>query len=71
MAERWYQDSALPDLLGQDWKQVYGNRAEVTTVEEMVQLMKEKYGQASRIWVMDPSMVSEQKLPEYIKRKAS
>lgn len=25
VAERWYQDSALPDLLGLDWKQVYDN----------------------------------------------
>jgi transposase len=36
-----------------------GNRADVTTVEEMVQLMEEKYGQAGRIWVMDRGMVSE------------
>ena len=26
VAERWYQDSALADLLGLDWQQVYDNR---------------------------------------------
>jgi transposase len=36
-----------------------GNTADVTTVEEMVKLMENKYGQAKRIWVMDRGMVSE------------
>ena len=36
-----------------------GNTADVTTVEEMVELMEEKYGQAKRIWVMDRGMISE------------
>lgn len=36
-----------------------GNRADVTTVEDMVELMEEKYGQAKRIWVMDRGMLSE------------
>jgi transposase len=36
-----------------------GNTADVTTVEEMVELMEQKYGQAKRIWVMDRGMVSE------------
>ena len=35
-----------------------GNRSDVTTVEEIVQAMKQKYGQANRIWVMDRGMVS-------------
>ena len=36
-----------------------GNRADVTTVEEMVDLMQDKYGKAERVWVMDREMVSE------------
>ena len=36
-----------------------GNRADVTTVEQIVTLMEKKYGQAQRIWVMDRGMVSE------------
>ncbi len=162
VAERWYQDSALPDLLGLDWQQVYdnrlyrgldaliehkdalcqhlleryqswfgvdfefllydvtstyfegkaeanakakrgysrdkrpdckqvniglvvtpegglpigyevfdGNRADVTTVEDMVRLMEEKYGQARRIWVMDRGMVSEDNLDTLRERKAA
>src|SRR3974377_1267943 len=35
-----------------------GNRADVTTVEEMVELMEQKYGQASRIWVLDRGVIS-------------
>jgi transposase len=36
-----------------------GNRADVTTTEEMVLIMESKYGKANRIWVMDRGMVSE------------
>ena len=39
-----------------------GNRADVTTVEEMVEIMESKYGRARRIWVMDRGMVSEDNL---------
>lgn len=39
-----------------------GNRTDVTTVEEMVELMQEKYGKANRIWVMDRGMVSEENM---------
>ncbi len=39
-----------------------GNTADVTTVQEMVQFMENKYGQAKRIWVMDRGMVSEDNL---------
>lgn len=35
-----------------------GNCSDVTTVEEMVAAMENKYGQANRIWVMDRGMVS-------------
>ena len=36
-----------------------GNRADVTTVEEIVETMESRYGKAERIWVMDRGMVSE------------
>jgi transposase len=39
-----------------------GNRADVTTVEDMVRLMEDKYGKARRVWVMDRGMVSEENL---------
>jgi len=39
-----------------------GNRADVTTVEEMVDTMRAKYGQERRTWVMDRGMVSEDNL---------
>ncbi|MHC4407152.1 MAG: IS1634 family transposase [Planctomycetota bacterium] len=39
-----------------------GNRADVTTVEEIVEAVEGKYGRAERIWVMDRGMVSEETL---------
>ena len=48
-----------------------GNRADVTTVPEIVQTMEEKYGQAERIWVLDRGMVSEANLAFLRQRKAS
>jgi len=36
-----------------------GNRADVTTVREIVQTMEDRYGRADRIWVMDRGMVSQ------------
>jgi hypothetical protein len=39
-----------------------GNTADVTTVEDMVQMMEEKYGQAQRIWVLDRGMISEENI---------
>jgi len=39
-----------------------GNTADVTTVEDMVRMMEEKYGKARRIWVMDRGMVSEENI---------
>ena len=43
-----------------------GNRSDVTTVEEMVEAMEGKYGQANRIWVMDRGMVSAENV-EFLK----
>jgi transposase len=39
-----------------------GNRVDVTTVEDIVTVMEEKYGQAKRIWVMDRGMVSQENI---------
>ena len=39
-----------------------GNRIDVTTVEEIVEAMEKRYGKASRVWVMDRGMVSEDNL---------
>ena len=36
-----------------------GNRADVTTVKEIVEKVERQYGKADRIWVMDRGMVSE------------
>jgi transposase len=41
-----------------------GNRADVTTVEEIVETMREKYGHERRVWVMDRGMVSEDNLED-------
>jgi len=35
-----------------------GNKADVTTVKEIVTTMEQRYGEADRIWVMDRGMVS-------------
>ena len=47
-----------------------GNRADVTTVEEIVTSMETKYGVAERVWVMDRGMVSETNLAFLRARKA-
>ena len=39
-----------------------GNRNDVTTLEDIVELMEDKYGQAKRVWVMDRGVVSEENL---------
>lgn len=39
-----------------------GNRVDVTTVEEIVEKMEERYGKAGRVWVMDRGMTSEHNL---------
>jgi transposase len=45
-----------------------GNRADVTTVEEIVGLIEARYGVANRIWVMDRGMVSEENL-KFLRRE--
>ena len=48
-----------------------GNRTDVTTVEELVETMREKYGHERRTWVMDRGMVSEDNLEMLREAKAS
>ena len=36
-----------------------GNRADVTTLEEIVAVMEARYGKANRIWALDRGMISE------------
>jgi transposase len=47
-----------------------GNTADVMTVEDMVELMENKYGQAQRIWVMDRGLISEENIDFLRARKA-
>lgn len=47
-----------------------GNTADVTTVEEIIDLMERKYGRAQRIWAMDRGMVSEDNLDYLRDREA-
>jgi transposase len=44
-----------------------GNRADVTTVEEIVQTMENRYGRANRIWVMNRGLVCQDNI-EYLKQ---
>ncbi len=41
-----------------------GNRADVTTVQEIIETMRVKYGHERRVWVMDRGMVSEANLEQ-------
>lgn len=41
-----------------------GNRTDVTTVEEVIETLRTKYGHERRIWVMDRGMVSEEHLDQ-------
>jgi transposase len=47
-----------------------GNRADVTTVEDIVDLMEAKYGRAERIWAMDRGMTSEDNL-DYLRERGA
>lgn len=47
-----------PEGLPLSFEVFAGNRADVTTVEQIVRAMEEKYGAAERIWVMDRGMIS-------------
>jgi transposase len=47
-----------------------GNRADVTTVQDIIRVMEQKYGQAQRIWVMDRGMISEENIEFLRERQA-
>lgn len=47
-----------------------GNRADVTTVQEIIEVMEAKYGQANRIWVLDRGMVSEENI-DYLRERGA
>ena len=51
-----------PEGLPVGYEVFAGNTADVATVEDMIGLMEQKYGQAGRIWVMDRGMVSEENI---------
>lgn len=51
-----------PEGLPVGYEVFAGNRNDVTTLEEMVELMEEKYGQPKRVWVMDRGIASEENL---------
>ena len=51
-----------PEGLPVGYEVFAGNRNDVTTLEEMVELMEDKYGQANRVWVMDRGIASEENL---------
>lgn len=59
-----------PEGLPVGYEVFAGNTADVSTVEDMVEMMENKYGQARRIWVMDRGMVSEDNLDFLRERKA-
>ena len=47
-----------------------GNRADVTTLDEMVESVERKHGHARRVWVFDRGIVSEQNLERLRERGA-
>ncbi|HRP03584.1 MAG TPA: IS1634 family transposase, partial [Opitutaceae bacterium] len=59
-----------PEGLPLSFETFAGNRADVTTVEQIVTAMETKYGVAERIWVMDRGMVSESNIAFLRERKA-
>jgi transposase len=59
-----------PEGLPVGYEVFAGNRADVTTVQEIVAAMEQKYGQAERVWVLDRGMVSEENLAWLRERKA-
>lgn len=59
-----------PEGLPLSYEVFNGNRVDVTTVEDIVRMMEEKYGTAERVWVMDRGMVSEANMAFLRERKA-
>jgi transposase len=59
-----------PEGLPVGYEVFSGNTADVTTVEDMVELMETKYGKPNRIWVLDRGMVSEENIDYLRERQA-
>ena len=59
-----------PEGLPLNYEVFAGNRVDVTTVEDVVRKMEDRFGQAERIWVMDRGMVSEANIDFLRQRKA-
>ena len=59
-----------PEGLPLSYEVFSGNQVDVTTVEEVVKMMEEKYGAAKRVRVMDRGMVSEANIGFLRQRKA-
>lgn len=59
-----------PEGLPLNFEVFAGNRADVTSVQEIVRKMEDRFGQAERIWVMDRGMVSEANISFLRERKA-
>ncbi len=59
-----------PEGLPMAYEVFAGNRNDVTTLEEIVRLLEEKYGQAQRVWVVDRGLVSEENL-EWLRQRGA
>ena len=59
-----------PEGLPISYEVFAGNRADVTTIEAIVNMMEDKYGQARRIWVLDRGMISEENIEFLRSRQA-
>lgn len=59
-----------PEGLPVGYEVFSGNTADLTTVEDMVELMETKYGKPKRIWVLDRGMVSEENIDFLRQRQA-
>ena len=59
-----------PEGLPISYEVFSGNTADVTTVEDMVELMETKYGKPKRIWVLDRGMVSQENIDFLRQRQA-
>jgi transposase len=59
-----------PEQLPLAYEVFDGNRADVTTLSQMFDLMEERYGHAQRTWVLDRGFVSEENLAELRRRGA-
>jgi hypothetical protein len=60
-----------PEQLPLAFEVFAGNRTDVTTIEEIFDLMEATYGRARRVWVMDRGVVSEENLQTLRQRGAS